>query len=500
MTGILFLSLDEGFRAISIRYLSSYVKSLGHSSKIIFLCKSIANFNHKNSFSKKEVKSIVNFIIKNKISFVGMSVMTGRFFEAIKLAGKIKKNLHGVNVIFGGIHPTICPQECLKSGIDYVIVGEGEIPLKKLLANEDKKKILGLGYMSKGRIIINPQEKKLIPLDKLPFPDYDFNDSYYLDSGIIKNLSIEVYKKHTPWNGRYYYLTTTRGCPYNCSYCCNVNKNKLRRSSVDRVIQELREARRTMPFICGVNIQDDSFFMGSDEWLEDFCSKLKKEFNWPFVARIMPRFVNERRIKILKNGGLEYVSIGLQGSDRLNKELYKRNETSNSFLKACRILSKYDINFVVDVLLDNPYETEEDLKEVAETLNEAQRPFAVSAYSLTLFPGTGLFEKAKKDSTYKKFGTDAYNSVFQATIPETYRTPSSWKKLITAVISQTSKEDISKIIKKGVINPESIKEIDKLYEKYRFNINFANKIRNFNPNLFNLLLRIYKKIFKLVKE
>ena len=67
-------------------------------------------------------------------------------------------------------------------------------------------------------------------------------------------------------------------------------------------------------------------------------------------------------------------------------------------------------------------------------------------------------------------------------------------------LRQQIKEDISKIIKKGVINPESIKEIDKLYEKYRFNINFANKIRNFNPNLFNLLLRIYKKIFKLVKE
>ncbi|MCX5715400.1 MAG: cobalamin-dependent protein, partial [Candidatus Omnitrophica bacterium] len=217
------------------------------------------------SFTDEEVKSIGRFLDENGIGLVGFSIMTGHFLQSIDLMRKLKKNSKKIKFIFGGVHPTILPEECLTAGADYAVMGDGEIPLRRLLAEEPVYKIAGLCYVDNGKPVVNPADhENLIPLDKLPFPDYDFSDSYFLDKASVKQLDIKTYRDRTTWAGEYYYLTTTRGCPYHCAYCCNVNRHSLRRNTVDRVIEELNEVKENMPFICGINIQDDSFFMGSD--------------------------------------------------------------------------------------------------------------------------------------------------------------------------------------------------------------------------------------------
>lgn len=296
----------------------------------------------------------------------------------------------------GGVHPTICPEECLEAGYDFVVIGDGERPLQRLLSGEPLHSITGIGYTTDGKVIINPPTNEdILSLDDLPFPDWNFKSCYFLDSGIIRPLTVDIYQSRTQWGGRYYYLTTSRGCLYRCAYCCNITRT-VRRNTLRRIMEELNYVKKEMPFISGMNIQDDSFFMGDDAFLANFSREVKNNFGWPFIIRIMPRFVTDERIKLLKEGGLEHVSIGLQGSDRLNRELYQRNENSKSFTNACRILDKYGINYVVDVILDNPYETDEDLREIVNTLNTLPKPFTVLTYSLTLFPRTRILERAKE--------------------------------------------------------------------------------------------------------
>ena len=486
-------TFEDGFRGISIRYLSSYVKTLGHSCKMLFLCREYATFDDVHFFTDQECNSISRLLQDHKIDWVGMSIMTGHFLQSTDLARRLKKALPNVEFVFGGVHPTVCPEECLEAGADYVVAGDGEIPLKKLLAGESPKEISGVGRKDNGETIINAYNKRqLIPLSDLPFPDYDFSDTYFLESGVIKQLDIRKYRERTPWGGKYYYLTTTRGCPYRCAYCCNVNRYKTRRNPVDRVIEELGKARERLPSLCGINIQDDSFFMGSDEYLADFCYRVKREFDWPFIARIMPKFATDSRIRLLKNGGLEHVSIGLQGSNRLNRELYNRKEDSNSFLNACNILHRYGINFVVDVIVDNPYETEADLRETAEILNAAPKPFTVLAYPLTLFPGTDLLDRARRDGLESRFAADAYMSTFRPTRPDAYTTPNAWRKLIGTIVPQAPNRLVRAIINRGVLNERSSKEIDKLYDRYIFREKVGHKLKNFSPQLFNCCLRWYR--------
>jgi radical SAM superfamily enzyme YgiQ (UPF0313 family) len=232
--------------------------------------------------------------------------------------------------------------------------------------------------------------------------------------------------------------------------------------------------------------------MGSDAWLADFCSRIKKQFDWPFMARLMPRFITEDRIKILRDGGLEHVSIGLQGSDRLNSELYSRQEDSQSFINACKTIGNFGILPVVDVIMDNPYETETDLKEITKILNSIPKPFTVLTYSLTLFPSTDIYNKARLDGMDKKFGTDAYKSAVIASRSGGYVTPLVWRRLIETVVSQAPSGVIKDILDCGVSGKKNVAKINKLYRRYSFRVKFVNRLRNFNPLLFRILLKIYR--------
>lgn len=127
------------------------------------------------------------------------------------------------------------------------------------------------------------------------------------------------------------------------------------------------------PRIAGINIQDDSFYAGSDEWLREFCAKWKREIGLPFIARMIPRYISPARLEWLKDAGLQYVTMGLEGSDHVNREVYGRKETAASFLKGARTVLESGLWLSIDYIIHNPYETEEDLRAVARTLNALPR-------------------------------------------------------------------------------------------------------------------------------
>ena len=507
---ILLCTMEEGFRGISVRYLSSYIKSKGHSSKILFFNRNRQIYPSSAKFNNQEISEVVNFIKNYKIDLVCISIMTENFLEAKDLIAKVKKILPEIKFILGGIHPTVCPEECVKIGADFVVVGDGEIPLHRLMSGEDPKNINGLAFMSGGKVVINPRVRSdLVSLEDLPFPDWGFDDAFFFKKNKIKKLTIKDFRSGATWGGTYYPLTTSRGCPYKCAYCCNVNRQDIRRNSISNIMDELSYVKEALPFTCGLNIQDDSFYLGSDEWIAEFCQELKTRFGWPFVVRLMPRLVNEKRVKLLKDAGMEFVSMGIQGSDRLNKELYNRVENSENFLAACRILRQHKVKYVIDVLLDNPYETEEDLKDIAYTLNKAPKPFGVNAFSLTLFPGTELYQRAKADGYYEKFSTDPYEGQTLQTysfLTKLYRhefdlgrggkytTPVPWRKLIYAIAPMAPEDTVKRIIERGVLTPKSIKEIDRLYSRYAAMVKFGNWLKEISPSLFRTAINIYMKL------
>ena len=248
-----------------------------------------------------------------------------------------------------------------------------------------------------------------------------------------------------------------------------------------------------IPRVRGVNIQDDAFFCGSESWVEEFCRRMKAEVGLPFIIRMIPRFVTPERVEMLKSGGLNYVTMGLEGSDRLNRTLYRRPEDQKSFLKAARTVLDAGLYLSIDFLINNPYETPRDLREIGMTLNSLPRPhWGVVGLSLTPFPNTPLYERCVQDKTLDRFATDAYDAMLMPTKPGGYLTPTFWVLLLTQLLPVIREDLAKKLIAAGPENPWAAQTVRRLATWTGRLRAVTNFFRDHVPGLYGLMVRRYQ--------
>jgi radical SAM superfamily enzyme YgiQ (UPF0313 family) len=419
MAKILFISLNQqdvgefkriptDISALNVRYLSSYLKSKGHKVNILFLAKT-----YGQQENKEEIKQINNLIADLKPDLIGLSLMTTHFSRAKKITEAIKGKFN-TPIIWGGIHPTISPEDCLKYA-DLVCVGEGELALAQLLetnflefkSGQYDFSIPGIWYI-KNNQAPNQGAGLLVPdINQLPYPDYNLADHYIVHRNKLLPLIPDLFRQYYPASRKDHRIISGRGCPYACTFCANsvfksmYGPGYLRIRSVDNFIGEMVEIKKAFPYIEIFRINDDSFPIKSIDWLKEFARQYKEKINLPFFCLVSPLTVTEEKFDLLIAAGLKIVQIGLQsGSNRVNQEIYLRHVKNEQFLKAVSILGKYRgrLKVIVDVILDNPYELEEDILETLKVLNQLDRSSVVlGIFSLVFYPGTELYNRAIKD-------------------------------------------------------------------------------------------------------
>ena len=168
-------------------------------------------------------------------------------------------------------------------------------------------------------------------------------------------------------------------------------------------------------------IFDDDFCAAPKEFILEFSKEYKKQINFPFKCNVSPNSISPEKIQALVNAGLVSVEMGIQtASPRVNKEIYKRNISNEKVLHAAEILNKHThIKTYYDFIFDNPLETVEDKIMTARFLAELPKPFGLSSFSLTLFPGTELHKEFKQknmicdeiDQVYNKRNNKLYNKI-----------------------------------------------------------------------------------------
>jgi radical SAM superfamily enzyme YgiQ (UPF0313 family) len=458
-------TIQEGVRVLSIRVLGGYARDiLGVRTTLLCIVKPMTEEGRPVELPPREVRQIHEFLERERVTHLGFYLMTAGF----KPYRQLVKDLRALGwkglILAGGVHVTLCPGESLVEGADFAVQGPGEIPLKKILEGADPATVPGLVWRRDGAVVVNPAApEQKIDLDALPFPIFRYDEDRALVNGKLKPLSRSVYYYHSDWNGESYDLITSRGCPYSCAYCCHVDRGAIRRMSVDRAIRELREVRTRHPEIRQVNIQDDVFFTGSDEWIEEFCRRYKEEIGLRFIVRMIPRFGTPERIARLKDAGLYYVTMGLEGSDRINRQIYRRPETRDSFLKAARTVLRQGLHLSIDIIIDNPWEQEADLRQLAGTLNELPRGhWNTVTMSLTPFPGTGIHERAREEGLLDRFATHAYDSMLTPSREGAYRTPFFWRSLFLKILPQVSPKMGETLIERGPDDPWAARTVARM--------------------------------------
>ncbi len=337
---------------------------------------------------------------------VAISIQTPMIKDALTAASIVKKYNPNITTIAGGPHVSCLPEETLNnSNIDIVNFGEGEYTLLELCNNIPLIDIKGIAYKHNGEIIKNPPRLPIPDLDVLPFPAWDL-------------LSPKYFETH---EGS---VLTSRGCPYNCSFCQPCQRlifgTKIRRRSPLNVVNEIEVLHKKYG-IKFIRIQDDTFT--SDlKWIEQFCKELKsRKLNIILDCKTRADTVNEETFKKMKFVGFYRIDVGVEsGSERIRNTILNKNVSEETIINAFKILRKLKIASLAFFMIGTPTETYEDISESIRLLKKI-KPDSTVVSITTPFPKTKLYEYAVEHSLligdYSNFNF-WYQTSLKTNIPE----------------------------------------------------------------------------------
>jgi radical SAM superfamily enzyme YgiQ (UPF0313 family) len=155
------------------------------------------------------------------------------------------------------------------------------------------------------------------------------------------------------------------------------------------VIEELKETKKQLDY--RIVQFEDEIFAQDLAWLEEFAEAYRSEINRPFMCYLFPDEFILRRVQILKEAGLILTCLGLQsGSQRINREIYHRPFNKDLMIQTAEALHSHKIDYYVDVITHNPFETEEDMKTTLDVLLELPKPYWLCLNRLFVINGTDI--------------------------------------------------------------------------------------------------------------
>jgi len=415
--------------SFGIRTISAYLRKRGHRTKLLFLPDPYGDniVPGVQRYDDHILDGILPLCAGSDI--VGITLMTNFYAGAVQISRKIKSKLEKP-ILWGGIHPTICPEESLKHA-DMVCIGDGEDSvldlLDKMEKNEPYEKTKGFWFKNEGQIIKNGLRELTSDLDVYPFPDYSLDDHYMMFENKIQAMTkglVRISMERSPlfnYAKRCVYQTIAgRGCPHKCAYCVNDTLKSLYRGqsylrwrSTENVINELLWVKNNMPFVSYIWFSDDSFLARNLETIKEFCIQYKKRVRMPFFVLTSPLMVSQEKMDLLVDAGLRCVQMGIQTGSKRIQGLFNRKQMSNErSLGAAHIINKYKDKMLpprYDFILDTPYETDNDKIKSLQLISRIPKPFMIQTFSLVLFPGTSLYEMAKSDGMIRNEEEEIYN-------------------------------------------------------------------------------------------
>jgi MoaA/NifB/PqqE/SkfB family radical SAM enzyme len=212
----------------------------------------------------------------------------------------------------------------------------------------------------------------------------------------------ELYYSASPHFSQCYYIMTSRGCQYSCSFCCHSYLKKLykdkgryvRSRSVKHVIEELaiikqRHGARMVRF------HDDDMLLHDIGWLEEFADQYSKKIGLPFACFIHPNTVTARKAELLKIAGCHDVEIGIQSiRESTNIEVFKRNVSVSQLEQSMRILKQCGLNIITDNIVGAPYQGIDEIVDLIKFHNK-NRVMKIYCFGFRHYPKTEIIKSSR---------------------------------------------------------------------------------------------------------
>ena len=312
---------------------------------------------------------------KINTKIVGISCYTPEYFETLKLAKDIRRINSSCKIIVGGIHPTFYPEDFFDIDerlIDFCVVGEGEVTAYELVEsllgknNKTLDRIPGIVYSVNNSSKLMTTEKRLpvTNLDEISYPDYRLIDmSYYSNANPYAIRGVFL---------RSMYLSATRGCPSQCSFCV---AKKLRQffgtgrvRSAEGLISEIKSLK-SKHAIDSFYFVDDLFTINKKN-VEEFCRRLRAErlgLIWGCSSKVST--LNEGMLKVMSNAGCVQIDFGVERGSDAALNIVHKGQTIEMVKNIFSLCHKYGIRTFANMLVNLPQEKEEDLNDILRLLD-----------------------------------------------------------------------------------------------------------------------------------
>ena len=369
--------------SLGLTYIAAVLEEEGHTIKIIDLNEKRLNDGDLKAELEKDV------------DVVGITGMITEYQKILTIADIAKDGFSDRSVIIGGPIATTIPQELLKqSQADFIVMGEGEKTTPALVHaieyGSDIAEIRGIAYKKGEQVIINEHAIPISNIDTIPFPARHLLDmgKYLKNHFEIYGFDIEGYGKIRSTN-----LISSRGCPYDCTFCFkDMWGYKWRGRSAENIIAEM-ELLNEKYNVNGFFFNDDTFVLDKKRVFE-FTSLLKKsglDVVWSCNGRV--NLMQMDMLKAMRGAGCVSIAYGIESGNQSILDSMKKNITLNQTKNAVKWTKESGIKAAGCFMIGMLGEAKETIIDTINFAKELDLDFY--GFSITTpLPGTELYRKA----------------------------------------------------------------------------------------------------------
>ena len=326
-------------------------------------------------------------------AFIGLGCTTFSFRDAKRIIQLAKAETPGIKGLLGGPHVSALRERILAENedVDYTVIGEGEETVEALMrsGHSNLSLIPGLTYREGGTVAFSGFREGGMDLDRLPFPAYDKLAGY----PHVYKLPIFNYPRAPNAS-----CISSRGCPYQCSYCDrSVFRKSFRFNSAEYLYEHLRYLKDRW-HIRHVNFYDDQFTFHRQR-IRDLCSLLlANPLDMTFNCAVRAEHVDPELLQQMKTAGCWMMSLGIETGDPELLARHRQNADLDMLGRKIRAIKKAGIRTKGLLMMGLPGETEESIKRSMRYVFS----LPIDDFNLTKFtpfPGSPIHE------TIREFGT-----------------------------------------------------------------------------------------------
>ena len=362
-------------------YLASAAAREGHNVGIV-------DAEH-HGLGVNQVAEIVNSHQVPRI--VGINILTPARESALKFAALIDPDLP---LVIGGPHATALPEKTLREFVaiherTFLMRGEAEISLVRLLNGDRPDQIPGLWRMKNGEILHDPENSLGQILTDIPPLSHKY-------LGNDPAIDAATGKSETK-------ILTSRGCPFDCTFCAGSRTSlnlPVRHHALPVVLEELKAQFNTHGAM-GIRFIDD-LFISSEKRARAILEGIEKEglplLYWDATGRanILSRF-SDTTFDFLKAHHAHEIAIGIEsGSNRLRKKI-KKQVTLDEIYKSLYQLTSRGISvkgyFIVGLPSETKAETLQTFQLATDLLHKGDSKFRASIFLFRPYPGTAEWQQ-----------------------------------------------------------------------------------------------------------